>query len=749
MSEKSTARNVVGLSIPRAEGPLKVTGEAKYTADLKFPGMLWGKILRSPHPHARIRGIDTSKASRVPGVRAIVTGPEIPGHLMGKLIRDMPVLCWDVVRFIGDRVAAVAAETVEAADEALELISVDYEELPAVYDPIEAMQPDAPLIHENVGQYDGAPQSRLAPDIHNGLTRLAWRKGDLEQGFRDSDLVLEHTFRIPGRHQGYIEPHAAVVEVDPDGKIQVWCSTKHPFGNRTQMAKTLDRPEESICFNAVNLGGEFGGKGDAPDAAVGYFLAKQTGCPVKIVMSSTEELTASNPAHPTVVEVKTGVKRDGHIVARYLQVVHASGAYGALKPNATLSTWNYVGGPYRVDHAFSEFLQVYTNTVPGGYFRGPGGLATYFALESQMDMIAKELDMDPAEFRLQNIIGEGEEDATGQALRSVQFREVLQAALDKARWKEYKPRPNRGRGIGLFGRHTGAGDSGIVLIAELDGTFTVISPTFDQGAGTHTILQQLVAEEMKVPVNSVRVMAGSTDVAPYDSGARSSRVTYVATHALMEAIGKLQSQLLSQAGHLLECDPSQVDFNNGRFWRREDKAQQFNLKQVVARAGGPMNVTIRENLPQAEDVTYFCAQVAEVDVLPETGEIQVRRFVTAHDVGTIINPVMHQGQIEGGVVMGLGQTFMEEMVMERGQVMNGNPGDYKLPTVADIPNLETVLVRSGGGLAAYEAKAIGELSNNSPPAAIGNAVADAVGARLFELPITAEKVFNALQGDRK
>ncbi len=252
-----------------------------------------------------------------------------------------------------------------------------------------------------------------------------------------------------------------------------------------------------------------------------------------------------------------------------------------------------------------------------------------------------------------------------------------------------------------------------------------------------------------MPVNSVRVMAGSTDVAPYDSGARSSRVTYVATHALMEAIGKLQSQLLSQAGHLLECDPSQVDFNNGRFWRREDKAQQFNLKQVVARAGGPMNVTIRENLPQAEDVTYFCAQVAEVDVLPETGEIQVRRFVTAHDVGTIINPVMHQGQIEGGVVMGLGQTFMEEMVMERGQVMNGNPGDYKLPTVADIPNLETVLVRSGGGLAAYEAKAIGELSNNSPPAAIGNAVADAVGARLFELPITAEKVFNALQGDRK
>ncbi len=744
----ATAR-IIGTCTARAEGPDKVTGQAIYAADLKLPGLLWGKILRSPHPHARIRSIDTAKARQVPGVRAIVTGQDIPGRLMGKLIRDMPVLCWEVVRFIGDRVAAVAADTPEAADEALELISVEYEELQPVFDPIEAMQPSAPRIHENVAAYDGAPQNRLAPDVHNGLTRLAWRKGDLEQGFRSSDLVLEHTFRIPGRHQGYIEPHASVVAIEPNGKVQVWCSTKHPFGNRSQMAKTLDMPEDSICFNAINLGGEFGGKGDASDAAVGYFLAQQAGRPVKIVMTSNEELTASNPAHPTVVTIKTGVKRDGHIVARYLQVVHASGAYGALKPNATLSTWNYVGGPYRVDHAYSEFLQVYTNTVPGGYFRGPGGLATYFALESHTDIIAHELGIDPAEFRLNNMIGEGEEDATGQRLRSVQFREVLQAALDAAQWKGPKLGPNRGRGIALFGRHTGAGDSGIVLTAEPDGTFTVISPTFDQGAGTHTILQQLTAEEMRVPVDQVRVIAGSTDTAPYDSGARSSRVTYVATHALVEAISQLRSQLLSQAGHMLECEPNEVDFNNGRFWLRQDKNQQFSLRQIVARAGGPMSVTIRENLPQAEDVTYFCAQVADVEVNPESGEIQVHRFVTAHDVGTIINPITHQGQIEGGVVMGLGQAFMEEMVMERGQVMNGNPGDYKLPTAADIPKLKTVLVRSGGGLAPYEAKAIGELSNNSPPAAIANAVTNAVGVRLFELPITAEKIYRALSGGTK
>ncbi len=734
----------VGASIPRVEGSQKVTGQAVYTADVKLPGMLWGKILRSPHPHARIRRIDSAKARQVTGVRAIVTGQDIPGRLMGKLIRDMPVLCWDVVRFIGDRVAAVAAETPEAADEALELISVEYEELQAVYDPMEAMQPGAPRIHDNVASYDGAPKNRLAPDVPNGLTRLTWRKGDVEQGFREADLVLEHTFRIPGRHQGYIEPHTAAVDIEPNGKIQVWCSTKHPFGNRSQMAKTLDMTEDRICFNAVNLGGEFGGKGDAPEAAVAYFLALQAGRPVKILMTSSEELSASNPAHPTVVTVKSGVKRDGRIVARSLRAVHASGAYGALKPNATLSSWNYVGGPYRVDHAYSEFLQVYTNTVPGGYFRGPGGLATYFALESHMDIVAQELGMDPGEFRLKNIIGEGEEDATGQRLQSVRFREVLQAALDAANWKGSKRRPNRGQGVALFGRHTGAGDSGVVVTAESDGTFTVISPTFDQGAGTHTILRQLVAEEMRVSLEQVKVMAGSTDVAPYDSGARSSRVTYVASHAIVEACSQLRAELTARAGRMLECEPNEVVFNDGRFWFRQDPSQQFSLRQLMVRTKGPLSITVQENLPQPVDVTYFCAQVADVEVNPETGDIVVHRFVTAHDVGTIINPTMHQGQIEGGVVMGLGQAFMEELVMENGRVMNANAGDYKLPTIADIPKLKTVLVRSGGALAPYNAKAIGELSNNSPPAAVANAIANGTGVRLFELPITAERIYHAL-----
>jgi carbon-monoxide dehydrogenase large subunit len=743
------ALKVVGAPVPRAEGPDKVTGRSIYTADINLPNLLWGKVLRSPFPHARIRRIDASRARKAPGVKAVVTGRDIPGRFVGKMIRDMPVLCWDVVRFAGDRVAAVAADTLDAAEEALSLIDVDYEELPALFDPLEAMRSDAPRIHENVASYDGAPVERLALDVRNGLTRLAWRKGDLESGFRDADLVFEHTFRIPGRHQGYIEPHAGIVAIEPGGRIEAWISAKNPFGVRTQLAKAIGVPEERVRVNVVNVGGEFGGKGDACDLPVAYFLARQSGRPVKIVMTYTEELSASNPAHPTVVTVRSGVKRDGRIVARALRAVHACGAYGALKPNASLAAWHYAGGPYRVENAFSEFLQVYTNTVPGGYYRSPGSVAVFFALESHTDIIAKQLGIDPAAFRLRNLIGDGEEDAVGRRMRSVRFREVLQAALDASDWKKRKRRAGRGRGIALFGRHISGGDSGVILTAEPDATFTVVSPTFDQGAGTHTILRQLVAEEMRVPVERVRVIVGATDVAPRDSGARASRMTYVAGRAVVRACGELRERLLAEAARALECAPDGIEFRDGNFHLRQDPGQRVQLGRIVAQSRNRLTVTVQENLPQPDDVTYCCAQIAEVEVDRETAQVRLKRFITAHDVGTIINPITHQGQIDGGVVMGLGQALMEELVAESGRVINASLGDYKLPTAADIPQLKTVLVRSGGGLAPYEAKAVGEFSNNTPPAAIANAVADAVGVRLFELPITAEKVYRALKSTKK
>ncbi len=738
---------VVGTPVPRGEGSKKVRGQTVYAADVKLPGLLWAKVLRSPHPHARIRSIDISRAGKVPGVRAILTGEDVKGRFVGKQIRDMPVLCWDKVRFVGDRVAAVAAETVDAAEEAIHLIDVDYEILPAVFEPLEATAPSAPTIHENVAGYAGGPEKILAADLHNGLTRLKWEKGDVEAGFRDSDLVMEHTFYVPARHQGYLEPHAASIAIETDGRIQVWASVKNPFNVRTQLANGIGVAEERIRMNPVNVGGEFGGKGDGVELPVIYFLAQKAGSPVKLVMSYAEELSASNPAHPTVITIKSGVMRDGRLVARKMRAAHASGGYGALKSNTSLATWHYAGGQYRVDNADIEYLQIYTNTVPGGYYRSPGAVATAFAVDGHTDILAKELGMDPAEFRLKNFLREGEADAVGHELHNVRFREVLQGALGAAGWEKTKKR-NRGRGIALSGRHISGGDTGVILRADPDGGFSIISPSIDQGSGTHTILRQLVADQMKMPIDQVRVVIGDTDSAPRDSGMRASRMTYVAGQAMMQACDKLRERLLDRAGRLLECSADEVDFAAGRFSLRQDPGQQVSLRRVVAQAAEPLEAMVYEDYPYPEDISYLCAQVAEVEVDPDTGAVKLCRFISAHDVGTVINPAMHQGQIDGATIMGIGQGIMEELVIDGGKVTNNNLGDYKLPSIKDIPELKTVLVKSTGGVGPLDSKPIGEFANNAPPAAIANAIADAVGVRLFELPVKAEQIYQALKERR-
>ncbi len=736
---------IVGAAVLRAEGPDKVTGRTRYAADVPLQRMLWGKILRSPHPHARIRGIDATRARKAPGVRAVVTGLDVPNHFMGKQIRDLPVLCWDRVRYIGDRVAAVAADTPEAAEAALALVEVDYEILPAVFDPVAATEPDAPLLHDDVASYDGAPHERLATDVRNGLTRLAWSKGDVERGFREADVTLEHTFRVPARHQGYLEPHAGLLSIDPDGRVQVWASTKDPFRTRRMLADTLGMEHSRVRVHSVNVGGEFGGKGDARDLPVAFFLARESGRPVKIVMTYAEELTASNPDEATVVTVRTGVKRDGRIVARRMKAWHAGGAYGGLKASASFATWHYVGGLYRVENAAFEFLQIYTNTTPGGYYRSPGSIPNFFALESHTDLVARELGMDPGEFRLRNVLRDNEEDAIGKRLPGLRIHPVLSRALEAADWSGPRPGPNRGRGVAIYGRHISGGETGIAVTAEPDGTLTVLSPTVDQGTGTHTILRQLVAERMGVTLEQVRVVTGDTDVAPYDTGARASRVTYTAGQAVEKACDGLEAKLAGYAARMLECEPSDMIYRDGAFSLRTDPGQSLALAQVAARYPDDRTVTVQEDFRYPDEITYVCAQVAEVEVDPETGATRIERIVTAHDVGTVINPVTHQGQIDGGVVMGVGQAVMEELALDNGKIVNANLGEYKLPGIRDIPALDTVLVESEGGLAPHGGRAIGEFANNAPPAAIANAVADAVGVRVYDIPVTAEKVYIGLK----
>jgi CO/xanthine dehydrogenase Mo-binding subunit len=500
-----------------------------------------------------------------------------------------------------------------------------------------------------------------------------------------------------------------VVSIDRDtGIIHVWVSNKVPYNTKNSLADGIGVPADKIVIHVSTIGGDFGGKGALMDLPLCYFLAQRLNRPVRMVMSYTEELTAANPRHAAQIVVKTGLKKDGRITARQIKVYWNGGAYGAMKPNAALSTWHYVGGGYRIPNADFEFLQVYTNTTPGGYFRAPGAHQYTFALECHTDILARELGIDPAEFRRRNVALVGDEDAVGRKLKAINAREVLEAALQSVERSPAGGGPGYGRGVAIFGRQIGGGAAGAVLTAESDGSFTVLSPTVDVGTGTHTIEQQMVADEMSVALHRVSVRPGDTDSTPFDEGPRASRVTYTEGQALLKACNQIKAMLADGAGL-------------------------------------PLTVTVEHDAAQSDDVMYFSAQVAEVNVDTETGAVKVLRVTTAHDVGTVINPLGHQGQIDGGFITGLGLAMTEELVVEDGRVTNTHLGDYKLPNILDAPELRTILVPSAGGLGPYDAKAIGELANNATAAAIANAVSDACGARLYELPVTAERVYAALR----
>jgi carbon-monoxide dehydrogenase large subunit len=738
--------SIIGARVGRVEGADKVSGQATYGADVHFKEALWGKILRSPYAHARIKSIDVSKAEKVPGVRAIVTGKDEPEHYQGKSIRDIPVLCWDKVRFVGDRVAAVAAESRDAAEEAVNLIEVEYEELPAVFDALEAMKPGAPVLHDNAPGYDGAPADIMAPAGGNVLNKLTWGKGDVEKGFREADMVLEHQFRIPIHHQGYLEPQSFLVKIESDGKVNAWASTKGPFGTRAQFAKAVGIAANQISIHAVHVGADFGGKSGAGELPSCYFLAKRANRPVKIILTHTEELTAMNPDHYTVVNIKTGVKRDGRMTARYLQAIHSTGAYAGMKPGRASIGGAGTAGPYKIDNTHMEALQVYTNTVPCGFWRAPGAIQAVFASESHMDLIARELKMDPAKFREINLVGEGEENALGKSWGGVKAKETLRAALNAAGWKAPK-RANVGRGVAMYERGTGAGKVWVNLTAEPDGTFTVFTVAGDQGTGLQTILCQTVAAEMGVPYERVRCRIGATSDVSYsvDVGFGGSRSTNINSAAAVQASGELRRKLSAQAAQVLGCAEDQVIFKNGKFSAKNAKGKPLTLSDVVKSSGGPLTVSVDTEVPRKGSSTSFIAQVAEVEVDPETGRVKLRKFVTAHDVGTIINPLGHQGQIDGEAIMAIGSGLMEELIDDHGKVTTTNLGEYKIPNILDIPKLRTVLVKGKNGPGPYEAKGIGEHANVSPPAAIANAVHDAVGVRLFDIPVTAEKVYAALR----
>jgi CO/xanthine dehydrogenase Mo-binding subunit len=732
----------IGQPTPRVEGRAKVTGATQYTADVALPGTLWGRALRSPLPHARIVRIETSRAQQVPGVHVVLTGADVRGIRYGRRLFDVPVLAEDRVRFAGERVAAVAAEDRDTAEEALALIDVEYEELPTVFDPLAALEEDAPILHPEVNSYIGLPKPLDKPS--NAFARDTWSKGNIDEGFTQADLIIENTFTVPRQHQAYLEPHSCLVWLDDQERLQVWASSKVPYQVKEQLSVALGLPKERIRLNPVAIGGDYGGKGSPMDIPLAYFLAVRTGRPVRMVMDYVEELTAGNPRHAAIIQLKTGVKRDGTIVAHQARVVFDSGAYGGFKPVPTVNLGGAAkaGGPYKIPHVHIEGMQVYTNTIPGGFMRAPGEPQAVFAIESHIDCIARQLGRDPLDFRLQNLIEAGAETPIGTRYQSIRAKETLEAAVAAAGYHTPKA-PNVGRGIAMGERPPAGGESHAAVTLNSDGSVLVHTSIFEPGTGTYTILRQIVAEELQVPIQSIQVQVWDTDGVPFDTGVGGSRVTRVAGQAAYQAARAACREVCMAAAELLAW-PEEALTLRGADVIRQDTGDSHPWAALLQRRGEPVvgRGSVQDMHPSP--VTSFTAQVAEVAVDPETGAVQLLRFTTAHDVGQILNPMDHQGQIEGAVMQGMGYALSEELVVDEGRVTSVSFGDYKIPNMQDIPALHTVILASESGPGPYNAKGIGENPIGPVAPAIANAVADAVGVRIKDLPITAEKVYQAL-----
>ena len=542
----ATTFSTIGHDVARGEGPEKVTGQSVYGVDVTRPGMLWGKVLRSPLPHARITNINTSKAKRLGGVQAVLTGQDLPRALAGRKLRDIPVLAQERALFVGEKVAAVAAESPDTAEEALLLIEVEYEELPTVFDPLEAMQPGAPILHPDLPSYEGLPEP--VPEATNDFARRNWDRGDIEQGFAESEMVFEHTFTTQLVHQGYLEPHACVVEIDLSGRVQIWANNKSPYSLRGQLAEVTGLSRDQIVVNPCSIGGDYGGKGSFMDVPLCYHLARVSGRPVKMVMSYIEELMAANPRHPSVITMKTGIKKDGRIWARHVQMVFNAGAYGSFTPVVRLVGARYAGGCYRIPHVHMESHMVYTNNVPCGHMRAPGEAQALFAVESHTDMIARELGKDPYEFRLQNVLQEGDIDPEGESYNGVKAEETLRKAAEAARWERPPSRGKAvGRGMSLAHRPPGAGDTTAKVTIDGQGRVTLHTPIWDTGTGAQTVLRQIVAEELTVPVEEVGLEELNTDALTFDSGVGGGRVTYLAGRATLSAVQDLKAKLVGWA----------------------------------------------------------------------------------------------------------------------------------------------------------------------------------------------------------
>ena len=766
----------VGQSEARVDGVRKVTGFSRYTDDLKLAGMLFAKIKKSPYPHAKILKIDTSKAEKLPGVKVIITGKDVPVRV-GLYLEDKTFLAIDKVRFIGEPVAAVAAESEEIAEEAVSLIEVDYEELPAVFDPLEGIKPDAPLIHEDLGSYKHA--SIILPVKGTNISNhYKIRKGDAEKGFKEADFVFENEFYVPPIQHSAIENHCAIAQVDPEGKITVWAGCQSPYAVRRTLATAFNIPLNKIRVISPAIGGGFGGKAGTTLEGIVIPLAQKVNYrPVKLNFKREDIFVNTFVRQGMYAKIKTGVKKNGRIVAEENKFYWDGGAYTEYGVNIARAGGYASTGPYDIPNVKTDSICVYTNHPVGGPYRGFGMSEIHFAIEQNLDIVAHRIGMDAVEIRRKNALKDGSATVTGQVLENVGLLQCLEKVTEDIKWdkreKKVSKTKYRGKGIACMYKApsmpNNVASSAIVKINE-DGTVNLLVTAMDLGQGSDTALTQIAAEVLTVPVSKISIVTGDTDCTPYEWQTVASRTTYCCGNSIIRAAEDAKSQMIKLASLKFDIPESELEI------RDEQIISKINPDRKVKIADLAMGLTMPDGSgihgpiigrgafipPEVKDTDKetgqgekpvafwtFGVQAAEVEVDIETGEVKVLKVAAAYDAGKAINPDLICAQIEGGIVQGLGSALLEEMKIKEGKVLNPSFVDYKIPAIGDAPEMKISIVEVPEPTGPWGARGIAEPCMVPTAPAIANAVFDAIGCRINSLPITAEKVLKAIKSKNK
>ena len=756
----------VGISIRRIDGTEKVAGQALYTGDLRLPGMAIAKVLRSPVAHARIRGIDATKARAVPGVLAVLTRDNlnVASNAFGAYVRDQQILATERVRYVGDMLAAVAAIDDAVAAEALKLIEVDYDELPAVYSVEEALADEAPLVHEKLENRKDPGYGRGGTHIVHERSNICFHfrheRGDVESGFREADQIFEDSFYFPSAQHYPMEPHICVAQFEGD-VLTVWSATQSPFPVRQELARVFGLPFSAVRVIVPYVGGGYGAKSGIKTEGIAACLSRMIGRPVKLAFGADE--TFKTICQPRAkITLKTGVKKDGTFVARRCDVYLNGGAYANSGPSVTEKAGYRAHGPYRIPHVLTNAYSVYTNTVPAGAFRGFGGPQVAFAYESHIDMIAERLGVDPFELRMKNLLDQWENFSPGDTPIDCDLKAGLKNVAQAIGWDA---RPNGQKnsgskkiGIGIAtamkdGGGTNKPANAAVTIFN-DGSVLLSTGSVEIGQGMRTAFLQVVAEELSVPLEKVRVAALDTHYTPFDKGTNASSATSIMGQAVQKAARDARRQFLEAASAVLKAPVGEVGLENGLAVYGQQKVSFREIMQRYFRDSegeiwgrGYFKVGKDENVPLGYPSPFWEIGLgaAEVEVDTETGEVKVLRYVSLTDAGKMIHPLQCHAQDEGAAVFGLGQALFEDLVYQGGELINGSLIDYRLPRFDDVPPaFKTFIMEGGGGPGPYGAKGMGEGGILPVAPAVANAVFAAVGKRLQAVPLTPGIVWEAI-----